>query len=44
MAGYSAIGLMRPKSQDNVGGVMRAAQIYGASLLCWKMIGRVLPI
>ena len=33
MAGYSAIGLMRPKSQDNVGGVMRAAQIYGASLV-----------
>lgn len=33
MRGYSAVGLMRPKSQDNVGGVMRAAQCYGASLV-----------
>jgi tRNA(Leu) C34 or U34 (ribose-2'-O)-methylase TrmL len=31
--GFAAIGLTRPKCSHNVGGVMRAAQVYGASLV-----------
>ena len=33
MSGFAAIGLSRPKSRDNVGGVMRAAQVYSAALV-----------
>lgn len=32
--GYAAIGLHQPKTPHNVGGVMRAAGCYGASLVC----------
>lgn len=32
-SGFAAIGLHRPKDRANVGGVMRAAQCYGASLV-----------
>lgn len=31
--GFSSIGLVRPKDIHNVGGVMRAAHVYGASLV-----------
>ena len=31
--GYSSIGLYKPKDPASVGGVMRAASIYGASLV-----------
>lgn len=31
--GFAAIGLMQPKSNDNVGGVLRAAGCYEASLV-----------
>lgn len=33
MRGYAAIGLDRPKSPVNLGGVLRAAGCYGASLV-----------
>lgn len=33
MRGYAAIGLVGPKTPANVGGVMRAAQCYGAALV-----------
>ena len=33
MRGYAAIGLDRPKDTANLGGVLRAAQCYGASLV-----------
>ncbi|WP_298965122.1 RNA methyltransferase [uncultured Roseibium sp.] len=33
MRGYSAIGLVRPKTSVNVGSVLRAAQIYEAGLV-----------
>ena len=33
MRGYAAIGLHMPKYNVNVGGVMRAAQVYGAGLV-----------
>lgn len=33
MRGYSAIGLFRPKDIHNIGGVMRAAHVYGAALI-----------
>lgn len=31
--GYSAIGLFRPKHKENVGSAMRAASVYGASMV-----------
>ena len=31
--GFAAIGLVQPKWEANVGGVLRAAQCYGASLI-----------
>lgn len=33
MRGYAAIGLVNPKSEPNIGGVMRAAGIYKAALV-----------
>lgn len=33
MRGYAAIGLVGPKIEANVGGAMRAAACYGASLI-----------
>lgn len=33
MRGFASIGLFRPKDRNNVGGVMRAAHVYGASLV-----------
>jgi tRNA(Leu) C34 or U34 (ribose-2'-O)-methylase TrmL len=33
MRGYAAIGLCNPKTPMNVGGVMRAAQVYGAAMV-----------
>lgn len=33
MRGYAAIGLDRSKDTANLGGVLRAAQVYGASLV-----------
>lgn len=33
MRGYAAIGLDRPKDTANLGGCLRAAQVYGASLV-----------
>lgn len=33
MRGYSSIGLFRPKDRNNIGGVMRAAMVYGASMV-----------
>lgn len=33
MRGFAAIGLVRPKDEKNVGGVMRAAFCYGASMV-----------
>lgn len=33
MRGYAAIGLDRPKDTANLGGVLRAAQCYGASMV-----------
>lgn len=33
MRGYAAIGLIGPKIESNVGGAMRAAACYGASLI-----------
>jgi tRNA(Leu) C34 or U34 (ribose-2'-O)-methylase TrmL len=33
MRGFSAIGLFRPKNAENVGGVLRAATIYGAAFV-----------
>lgn len=32
--GYAVIGLHQPKKEVNVGGVLRAAGCYGASLVC----------
>ncbi|MEO0699382.1 MAG: TrmH family RNA methyltransferase, partial [Pseudomonadota bacterium] len=34
MRGYAAIGLHSPKTGKNVGGVLRAAQCYGAASVC----------
>lgn len=34
MRGYSAIGLLRPKTNINVGSVLRAAGCFGASVVC----------
>lgn len=31
--GFASVGLLRPKSQDNVGSVLRAAHVYGVSLV-----------
>ncbi len=31
--GFAAIGLFRPKSAHNVGGVLRAAYVYGAAMV-----------
>lgn len=31
--GFAAIGLVRPKTKENVGSVLRAAHCYGASLV-----------
>lgn len=33
MRGFSAVGLERPKCKENIGGVLRAAHCYGASLV-----------
>lgn len=33
MRGYAAIGLIRPKTVSNIGGVLRAAHVYGASMV-----------
>ncbi len=33
MRGFASIGLVQPKCSHNVGGVMRAAQVYDASLV-----------
>ena len=33
MRGYSAIGLIRPKIEGNVGSVLRAAHCYGAAMV-----------
>lgn len=33
MRGYAAIGLHRPKSRENIGGVLRAAYVFGASMV-----------
>jgi tRNA(Leu) C34 or U34 (ribose-2'-O)-methylase TrmL len=33
MGGYAAIGLNHPKDKHNVGGVLRAAHCYGASMV-----------
>ena len=33
MRGYSAIGLFKPKSKANVGSTLRAAHVYGASMV-----------
>lgn len=33
MRGYAAIGLDRPKDTANLGGVLRAAQCYGAAMV-----------
>lgn len=33
MRGYSAIGIVSPKIEANVGGAMRAADCYGAAML-----------
>lgn len=33
MAGFASIGLVRPKDVRNVGGVLRAAQCYGAAMI-----------
>lgn len=33
MRGFYAIGLVRPKSPDNVGGILRAAHCYGAAMV-----------
>jgi tRNA(Leu) C34 or U34 (ribose-2'-O)-methylase TrmL len=33
MRGYSAIGLVNPKTPANVGSVLRASQIYGSKLV-----------
>lgn len=33
MNGYAAIGLDRAKTKENLGGVLRAAGVYGASLV-----------
>jgi tRNA(Leu) C34 or U34 (ribose-2'-O)-methylase TrmL len=33
MRGFAAIGLVRPKDTRNVGGVLRAAHVYGASMV-----------
>jgi len=31
--GFAAVGLFRPKRSENVGGVMRAAHVYGAAMV-----------
>lgn len=31
--GFASIGLVRPKDKHNVGGVMRAAHVYGAAMV-----------
>lgn len=33
MKGFSAIGLVRPKYEENVGSVLRAAHCYGAAMV-----------
>ena len=33
MRGFAAIGLVRPKDDNNIGGVMRAAFCYGAAMV-----------
>lgn len=33
MGGFSSIGLIRPKDVHNIGGVLRAAYCYGASMV-----------
>lgn len=33
MRGFAAIGLVRPKDTKNVGGVLRAAHVYGAKMV-----------
>ena len=33
MTGFSSIGLMRPKYESNIGGVLRAAHCYSASMV-----------
>ena len=33
MRGFASIGLNRPKSPENVGSVLRAAHVYGASMV-----------
>jgi tRNA(Leu) C34 or U34 (ribose-2'-O)-methylase TrmL len=33
MRGFFAVGLVRPKSPDNIGGVLRAAGCYGAAFV-----------
>lgn len=33
MGGYASIGLVRPKCVENVGSVLRAAHVYGASMV-----------
>lgn len=33
MRGFAAIGLVRPKDVHNIGGVLRAAHVYSASLI-----------
>lgn len=33
MRGFSSIGLFRPKHASNVGGVLRAAHVYGAAMV-----------
>jgi tRNA(Leu) C34 or U34 (ribose-2'-O)-methylase TrmL len=40
--GYVAIGLYRPKCTANLGGVLRAAECYGANLviLCGQRMGK----
>jgi len=32
--GFVAIGLVRPKDGENIGGVLRAGYVYGAALVC----------
>lgn len=34
MRGFAAIGLWRPKNPANIGGALRAAFVYNASLVC----------
>ena len=41
--GYAAVGLYMPKTEMNVGGAMRAAYCYGASLIAVVRIQPPLP-